>query len=70
MISDSLGRVVAVLAGRPIGDKTWDDTVCGVRLAMSTAKAALKFKNKCDRRGPFRTIAVGVSYGGGQRVRY
>ena len=37
--------------------------------ALATAERKLKFRSKRDRRGWFKTIASGISYGGGQRVR-
>ena len=36
---------------------------------MQVAKGRLSFKRKPDRRGPFKTVATGLSYGGGQMVR-
>ena len=34
---------------------------------MAEVAKQIRFKT-CDRRGRFRTIAMGVSYGGGQKV--
>lgn len=68
LIADNTGRLPIMLAGCPAGDVTWYDATRNFLDALAKAKAALKFGKKSDRRGPFRTIAVGVSYGGGQTV--
>lgn len=67
LIVDREDRIIAILAGRPSG-KDWEETVQKYLQALARAKESLQFGKKCDRRGPFRTIAVGVSYGGGQTV--
>ncbi|KAF7791983.1 hypothetical protein EIP86_003010 [Pleurotus ostreatoroseus] len=63
---DSEGFVFAVCAGKPIGDKTWDRTMQQFGDTVARTRDALNLKKGQDRRGPFETIAVGVSYGGGQ----
>lgn len=67
-IVDTSGRVIAVLAGRPVGCLTWDESVRKVEEAIATAGSNFEFPATQDRRGKFRTFAVGVSYGGGQMV--
>lgn len=62
-------EIFAALPGRPVNDPTWDATTKGVVAAMRRAEMRLHFSKKRDRRGPFKTIASGVSYGGGQKVR-
>ncbi len=66
---DAEGRLFGVFVGPPTGDPTWAQVSTGVRVAMQRAKQRLRFKKKLDRRGTFKTIAVGLSYGGGQTVR-
>ncbi|KIP02061.1 hypothetical protein PHLGIDRAFT_52988, partial [Phlebiopsis gigantea 11061_1 CR5-6] len=60
-------EIFAALPGRPVNDPTWDATTKGVVAAMQHAEMRLRFSKKRDRRGPFKTIASGVSYGGGQK---
>lgn len=55
--------------GPPAGDTTWPTVVKGVEVALADAKRAIRFSKKQDRRGTFKTIATGLSYGGGQMVR-
>ena len=57
-----------MFVGPPKGDPTWAEVTEGVRVAMQTAKKRLSFKKKPDRRCPFKTVAVGLSHGGGQVV--
>ncbi len=67
-LTDAEGRLFGVFVGPPAGDSTWAQVTAGVRVAMQHAKQRLRFKKKLDRRGRFKTIAVGLSYGGGQTV--
>lgn len=69
LLVDDDDRIIAVLAGRPIGDGTWEGVVREFDATMKVAHNELRFGKRCDRRGNFRTIATGVSYGGGQTVR-
>lgn len=66
---DSAGRVIGVFVGPPTGDPTWPAVMKGVEAALAEAKRTLRFSKKQDRRGTFKTIAAGLSYGGGQTVR-
>lgn len=69
-ITDKDGRVICVFAGGPSGDASWSGVVQGAQVAMADAKRRLRFSGKRDRRGEFQTIAMGLSYGGGQMVRH
>jgi len=77
-LTDSEGRVVVVLVGRPIGDGSWNETVEQLDIALEQARADLAFgiseclprpsrDCKVNRRGDFKTAAAGISYGGGQK---
>ena len=68
VITSNEGKIFTALPGRPVDDPTWDVTTKGVEAAMAKAESKLKFGKRRDRRGPFNTIASGVSYGGGQKV--
>ena len=68
VLTSKTGEIFGTLPGRPVNDPTWDGVMRGVVAAIERAKRRLKFGKKQDRRGTFRTIASGVSYGGGQRV--
>lgn len=79
VLVDKHSRAFGLLAGRP-NDPTWDDTAMGAAEALRVAKDKLNFGKRQDRRAfepkkgqdpaaaPFRTVADGGSYGGGQRV--
>ena len=69
VITSADGRIFAALPGRPLNDATWEETTKGFVDTLATAERKLKFRSKRDRRGWFKTIASGISYGGGQRVR-
>ena len=69
VITSAEGQIFAALPGRPLNDTTWVETTAGFVAALATAKRKLKFSSKRDRRGYFLTIASGISYGGGQKVR-
>ena len=49
-------------------DPTWMPCVIACAEAIRQAKQSLRLGKRKDRRGTFKTIAYGVSYGGGQRV--
>ena len=67
-LTDEDDRVIAVFVGPPSGDDTWPNVVEGARAAMADAKRNIRFSGKQDRRGEFKTVATGLSYGGGQMV--
>ncbi|KAF7799733.1 hypothetical protein EIP86_010975 [Pleurotus ostreatoroseus] len=81
VVVDKAGRVVTFLAGRPTNDPTWSTTMHRVQEATDEAHKQLRFGNdQCippppggceeNRRSGFRTATAGVSYGGGQKVRF
>lgn len=57
-----------MLGGYPGTPESWKICRAEATEAMEKAAKQLEFPRQGDRRGPFRTIAVGVSYGGGQTV--
>ncbi|PPQ86279.1 hypothetical protein CVT24_001467, partial [Panaeolus cyanescens] len=68
-ILDSKGRVCGVLAGRPRGtsfDKTLERTVSF--LESEDHADEFKASESKHRRGPFATLAFGMSFGGGQKT--
>ena len=62
--------VFVALPGRPLNDPTWDTTTAGVEAAFRKAEVSLRFSKRRDRRGRYNTVASGISYGVGQKVRY
>ncbi len=80
LITDKAGRTVVILAGRPVDNDTWDQTMAGVQAALDEVERRLRFGSnhvvpvppggsKENRRGEFKSVSVGVSLGGGQTVR-
>ena len=67
-LTDSCDRLFAVFVGGPDGDESWPAVVEGAQEALSCAKRSIRFSWKQDRRGTFKTVATGLSYGGGQMV--
>lgn len=61
-------KVIGLLAGHP-DDPTYIATTRACAAAIAEAQEKLQFPKRQDRRGEFRTLAIGVSYGGGQKVR-
>lgn len=70
LLVDKGDRVVGVLAGHPV-DSSWDAVVKEANRAMGEAYQACSFttEQKDHRRGQFATLARGVSFGGGRKVR-
>ncbi len=70
LLVDKGDRVVGVLAGHPL-DSSWGDVVKEANRAMGEAYKACSFtaEQKDHRRGQFATLACGVSFGGGRKVR-
>ncbi|KAH9920760.1 uncharacterized protein B0H18DRAFT_956896 [Fomitopsis serialis] len=69
VITDQEGRIVIALAGRPVGDPTWSDAIEGLTEAAKkvAVDTGLYKRTWSHRRGTYPTVAMGVSYGGGQR---
>lgn len=77
--------LTVVLAGRPVGDSSWQvEVVDPVDEALAQAESEVKttyckdcngplWDDRCakcrNRRGDFKHLNVGVSFGGGQQVR-
>lgn len=65
-IVDSVGRVIAVLAGRPNADPSWGRVASDAAEALNDARRKLRLRDSSHRRGNFSALTVGVSFGGGQ----
>lgn len=83
MLVDSEQRIVAVLAGQPVGDDSWLECMAQVEEAMTTAAGRITLRmcgncrnkgwdercSKCrNRRGDFKSVTAGISYGNGQKA--
>ena len=44
LITDKQGRVIVILAGRPVHDRTWNSDVEEVQAALARAQDALDFR--------------------------
>lgn len=68
------GQVIAVLAGRPTDedDSSWQALHDAAYSAMEGARQKLIFtpKQESHRRGQFSALVTGISFGGGQKVRF
>lgn len=62
-------RVIGVGPSRPDADQTWDDLQRHASDVLETARGRLHFETKegLHRRGQFTALAVGISFGGGQK---
>ncbi|KAI0038445.1 hypothetical protein FA95DRAFT_1505673, partial [Auriscalpium vulgare] len=67
-IVDQKDRIIGSLAGRPVGDDTWDDDCVDAYDEMTDALGELKLSpdERFHRRGDYPAITTGISYGGGQ----
>lgn len=67
-IVDNDGRVIAVLAGRP-SDAGWEELQRRAASKLKDCRHGCRFSGKLaeNRRGGFPALAIGVSFGGGQR---
>ncbi len=81
LITDKEGRIIVILAGRPTEDESYVESMERLQCVLAETRESLRFgKYQCvpapssgateNRRGNFKTAAVGVSYGGGQKVHY
>lgn len=59
---------MAICAGRPKKDKTWDEVPRHAAQLLEKARGQLKFENnnRVHRRGQFFARNFGISHGGGQ----
>lgn len=71
VLLDKLKRIIAVLAGRPHGDSSWDTVTHDATNAMEEAHARCSFSDgdMWHLRGEFSTLKVGAAHGGGTPVR-
>jgi hypothetical protein len=69
LLLDNDKRIIGVLAGRP-KDDSWEDITGEACHAMEKAREKCVFRDadREHRRGSYPCLAVGVSYGGGQKV--
>ncbi|KAJ3527181.1 hypothetical protein NM688_g8163 [Phlebia brevispora] len=78
LIADKNGRIIVMLLGRPMGDETWVPSMEELQAAIRKTGDSLRFGlshllpapsagPKENRRGDYKTVAVGLSYGGGQK---
>ncbi|GJE85100.1 hypothetical protein PsYK624_011770 [Phanerochaete sordida] len=67
VLCDEVRNICGVLEGIPGQQDPWKEVRIEAARAAAEAGKSLRFGNRRDRRGPFKTIAVGVSYGGGQK---
>ncbi|KAI0054473.1 hypothetical protein BV25DRAFT_1767757, partial [Artomyces pyxidatus] len=65
-VKDREDRIVAIFAGHPEGD-SWADTIrSAIEAIEEFASTPNSLEGGEERRGAFRTLSAGVSYGGGQ----
>ena len=84
VLTDQEDRIIAILAGQPADDESFSQVIVGTEAVMATVAPTIRARGcgicrgkdwvkqcrKCrERRGDFKAISVGVSYGGGQIVR-
>jgi hypothetical protein len=71
-IVDENDQIVAILAGRPTPD-SWDDLSANIARTLDEAGEQTKVNNSTcrddHRRGKFKALASGISFGNGQTVR-
>ena len=68
LILDQDGRIVAIGIGQMEDPEAWQEFIDDWLKDMEWAKANIRFPAEEDRRGPFKTVTCGISYGGGQKV--
>ncbi|KAJ3552065.1 hypothetical protein NM688_g4351 [Phlebia brevispora] len=66
VITEKKDRLLAALPGRLFNAVKWPDIIRRVQLAMERANAALRLPAG-NRRGRYRSVAVGVSFGNGSK---
>jgi hypothetical protein len=72
LLLDHEHRVIGALVGRPREPDKWNAVHSNALAALRAASDSLSFSEREEgggRRGPFPTIAHGLSLGGGQEVR-
>lgn len=67
MFSDRDGRVFGFKPSQP--QESWSDVVSGVMAATKNLAGSINVKEYMKhKRGPFASVSMGMSYGGGQKV--
>jgi hypothetical protein len=68
-VTDRCGRIIAMLTARP-EDPGWEDDIKEIATAMAAAGKDVQWilDDLNHRRGWFKSLSTGVSYGGGQTV--
>ena len=66
-LTDADNRLFLVCAPGP-DTKDWPQVTSDFVAADLDAKSQIRFPKEEDRRGPFKTVTYGVSFGGGQQV--
>ena len=67
LLTDEEERIFVFGVGPPANDDTWQTLLNEFMDALRDAQSKLRFGSG-DRRGSFQTVAVGISYGGGEMV--
>jgi hypothetical protein len=69
-IADTQKRIVAMLGGMPRAEEGWMGVCAQAEADLATVRSRCTFSSqqKCHRRGEFPALAIGISFGGGQKV--
>lgn len=68
LVTTKSGVVITILAGRPSGEN-WDEKMRYLGEEMTQAAEVMDLPEEMKhRRGDYRTVHTGVSYGGGSQV--
>ena len=65
LILDEEGRIIAIAVGPFEDPEVWQQLIDNWLKKAQWAKENMRFPDEEDRRGPFKTITIGISYGGG-----
>jgi len=66
LLVDEKGQIFAILAGRPLNGKDWDEVIR--RMVQEFEEACEKMVKDTGTQGEFSRLETGYSYGGGQTV--
>ena len=69
ILSSDHDKVIAILVGRPNGEDWMRGVNEPLMASFEEVRAAFKASANGNRRGDFASMASGISYGGGQKVR-
>lgn len=67
VVVDKDQRIMAVCAGRPTGDETWENAQQRASEILEAARSQLYLEKEAGRRGGFSALTFGISHGGGQK---